>query len=90
MAGRKYYDANLMTSAISLDKKDVFGDESLRNLTQREREVLEALGKGYRNSDISKKLFITEYTVKKHGSSAISIALLFNATISFADADINA
>jgi two-component system, NarL family, nitrate/nitrite response regulator NarL len=70
-AGRKYYDANLMISAMNLEKNDVFQDGAIKNLTQREREVLVTLGKGFSNNDISRKLFITEYTVKKHVSQIL-------------------
>jgi len=70
-SGKKYYDANLMVSAMSLQKGKPFEDEGLSKLTRREIEVLEALGKGLSNSDISSKLLITESTVKKHVSNVL-------------------
>lgn len=70
-AGRKFYDANLMTSAMNLKKNNPFINESIKNLTQREVEVLMALGKGFNNGEIAKVLFITEYTVKKHVSQIL-------------------
>ena len=42
------------------------------NLTAREKEVLRALGEGLSNRDIAEKLYITEYTVKKHVSQILS------------------
>jgi DNA-binding NarL/FixJ family response regulator len=38
-------------------------------LTSRERDVLDALGEGLRNRENARKLFITEFTVKKHVST---------------------
>ncbi|HVV20256.1 MAG TPA: response regulator transcription factor [Pseudonocardiaceae bacterium] len=35
-------------------------------LTAREREILDLIGQGLRNSDIARRLFITEATVKTH------------------------
>jgi len=44
--------------------KEVFAE-----LTRREMEVLELLGKGLRNRDIAARLFLSEKTVKNHISS---------------------
>jgi DNA-binding NarL/FixJ family response regulator len=41
-------------------------------LTQREIEVLQLLAKGLRNEDISKKLFLSEGTVRNHISSIVA------------------
>ena len=43
----------------------------LDELTQRERDVLMELGKGY-NSQIAQRLHISENTVKKHVSNILS------------------
>jgi DNA-binding NarL/FixJ family response regulator len=64
--GKKYYDSNLMISAINLEKEGYLDDEPLQSLTNREKEVLIALGKGLSNNDIASRLLITEFTVKKH------------------------
>jgi len=40
--------------------------ELLSQLTKREREVLELIGSGYSNKDISKSLHISEHTVNDH------------------------
>ena len=47
-------------------------DLRIEQLTLRELEVLRALGEGLKNKDIAKKLFITEYTVKKHVSQILA------------------
>lgn len=71
-AGKKYYDANLLLSAISTNKPNKSEDEALQKLTQREREVLTAVASGLSNMDIAVKLNITEYTVKKHVSNILA------------------
>ncbi len=44
----------------------------LKQLTPRELEVLQLIGKGYSNREISQTLYITERTVKNHVSSILS------------------
>lgn len=66
--GRKYYDPGIMDAMM----KASTGDDAIEELTVREREVLMALGQGLCNRDIAKKLFVTEYTVKKHVSQILA------------------
>lgn len=47
-------------------------EKVLKELTEREYEVLTQLGYGYNNKEIAEKLFITEGTVKNHVSNIIS------------------
>lgn len=65
--GRKYYDPGMMDLLINGKARDDY----VEKLTPREKDVLEALGKGMKNSDIARKLFITEHTVKKHVSQIL-------------------
>jgi DNA-binding NarL/FixJ family response regulator len=65
--GRRYYDPGLMEEIMKSSH-----DGLIEELTPREQEVLKALGEGLNNKDIAKKLFITEYTVKKHVSQILA------------------
>lgn len=65
--GRKYYDPGILQ--IAMKKKE---DNITEKLTEREKEVLQALGRGLSNREIAKTLFITEYTVKKHVSQILA------------------
>ena len=47
-------------------------DARLSTLTEREREVLTAVGEGLSNSEIASRLTLTESTVKKHVSSMLT------------------
>ncbi|NLX63266.1 MAG: response regulator transcription factor [Clostridiaceae bacterium] len=66
--GRKYYDPGIMELLMKESSKN----DQDSNLTAREKEVLKALGEGLSNKDIAEKLYITEYTVKKHVSQILS------------------
>ncbi|MGL5641477.1 MAG: response regulator transcription factor [Paraclostridium sp.] len=65
--GSKFYDSQLVQKLMGRKKSDV----SLL-LTEREKEVMIEVGKGYSNKEISEKLNITEFTVKKHLSKVMS------------------
>lgn len=62
--GKKYYDADLIENYMH--KKSY---EQTDELTKRELEILKYIAKGKSNIEISKELFITEHTVKKHTSN---------------------
>jgi two-component system nitrate/nitrite response regulator NarL len=65
--GKKYYDPSI------IDYKDTSKkDTMIEALTDREKDVLRELGKGYSNDDIAKELYISKNTVKKHVSSIFS------------------
>lgn len=63
--GRKYYDPKLMEAAFHSKDKE---SSLLEDITPREIEILAELGRGLNNKVIAEKLFISEYTVKKHVS----------------------
>ncbi|WP_127504665.1 response regulator [Actinoplanes solisilvae] len=58
---RKLMDAYLQDSA-----PDTSVDPRLNTLSEREREVLEAIGQGATNTEIAQRFTLTESTVKKH------------------------
>lgn len=66
--GRKYYDPGIISEMM----KESSTDNITEDLTPREQEVLLALGEGLCNKDIGKKLFISDYTVKKHVSQILA------------------
>ncbi|WP_077328424.1 LuxR C-terminal-related transcriptional regulator [Virgibacillus siamensis] len=77
--GRKYYDPSVMDFVINA--ADHFaGEEYQEKLTPKEMEILIELGKGYSNRQISKSMFITEYTVKKHVSQILAKLALTDRT----------
>lgn len=66
--GRKYFDPGVLELMNESDEDDVIEE----HLTPKEKEVLIELGKGMSNRDISERLFVTEYTVKKHVSQILA------------------
>jgi len=42
---------------------------NIESLTPREQDVIQMIGKGLKNKDIAKKLYISEATVRHHLSS---------------------
>lgn len=70
--GRKYYDPEIierLVVAAALPKVD---NRHVEQLTSKEKEVLQKLGMGFTNRQISESLFITENTVKKHVSQVLA------------------
>lgn len=65
--GRKYYDPKLVELMMTSPDENL----PINSLTEREHQVLLALGHGLCNKDIAKTLFITECTVKKHVSQIL-------------------
>jgi two-component system nitrate/nitrite response regulator NarL len=65
--GKKFIDPEILQYEKSENEE---GD--LSQLTPREREILEEVGKGLSNMQIAEKMFISENTVKKHVSSILS------------------
>ncbi len=73
VAGKNYVDpaiAGKILGEISGSKKKP-SNLITGKLTQREIEVLQLLAKGLSNEDISKKLFLSEGTVRNHVSSIV-------------------
>ena len=65
--GRKYYDPGLME-----DKMRMSESSPTDELTPKEKEVLIELGQGACNREIASRLFISEFTVKKHVSQILA------------------
>lgn len=64
--GHRYVDPNLFVLHLEPHERKI------EQLTQREKEVFELIGKGYSNIDIGEKLYISVNTVKKHVSRVLS------------------
>ena len=64
--------ARLMRSLRGSGMSDAEGDERLDGLSDREREVLELIGEGLTNRQISKKMYLSEKTVKNHISRLLA------------------
>lgn len=63
--GKKHYDSYFIDCMV---KEDIIEPEKVEQLTAREKEILREIGKGMSNQQISKKLCISENTVKKHNN----------------------
>lgn len=66
--GKKYYDPKIMDEIMGGNRYFAESEE----LTDREHEVLTALGNGLCNKEIADKLFISIFTVKKHVSQILA------------------
>ena len=69
--GRKYYDPGVFDLLMNA-RKPLESDGHIEQLTPKEKEVLLELGMGLSNKEISKSMYITEYTVKKHVSQVLA------------------
>lgn len=65
--GRKYYDYDMLESKLmeGMQKME-------HHLTPKEHEVLQMLSEGLSNKEIAARLYITDFTVKKHVSQILS------------------
>lgn len=73
--GRKYYDPTILENKLREDAGSLTDE-----LTPKEREVLIELGHGACNREIAAKLFISEFTVKKHVSQILAKLRLADRT----------
>jgi DNA-binding NarL/FixJ family response regulator len=65
--GGSVLDPKVVEALVSA--KDRMAQSPLRQLTEREREVLEHMAQGKNNAAIAKSLFLTERAVEKHINS---------------------
>ena len=61
--GRKYFDPVIVQHAVESSDEEA---DKIKELTQRELEVLTSLAQGHNNRAIGEALYISEHTVKKH------------------------
>ena len=69
--GRNYFSAELigiLADKVNPNRKDIKQEISL---TQREKQVLQLICKGYLNHEIAEKLFISQRTVEAHKSKLL-------------------
>ena len=69
--GRKYYDTAVLDMLMNSSNL-IEENGHIEQLTPKEKEILIELGKGHSNKEISKTLYITEFTVKKHVSQVFA------------------
>lgn len=69
--GRTYYDQGVLNFVMKPSPSHK-PDKQAEVLTPKELEVLMELGRGFSNKEISQKMYITEYTVKKHVSQVLA------------------
>ncbi|MFD2418141.1 response regulator [Amycolatopsis pigmentata] len=69
-AGRSLLDP--VTTARVLDKIRGRSEDTLSQLTERERSVLELIGDGLSNREIAERLFLAEKTVKNYVTSVLA------------------
>lgn len=76
LRGKQFIDPEVIKYEVASTSENTYLDE----LTPREQDVLIEIGKGLSNCEISKKLFISENTVKKHVSNILSKLALEHRT----------
>ncbi len=75
--GRKYYDPKILDQWLETQRHP---DLMVDSLSEREWEVLSALGEGLSNREIAEKLYISIFTVKKHVSQILAKLSLADRT----------
>ena len=72
--GETWINQSLLTNLLNNNRQknkamDSYESPNVESLTTREKEVIEMIGKGLKNKEIAKYLFISEATVRHHLSS---------------------
>jgi DNA-binding NarL/FixJ family response regulator len=78
-------------SADAAEARKIAAEKSLKLLTDREREVAAAIGRGQSNADIAARLYMSEATVKAHVSrilTKLNAANRVQVAITIHDADL--
>lgn len=76
MSGDNYYSHELLMKITKLmleDKSEQKRKEKLPNLSEREKEVLNLICKGYSNQKIGEHLYISERTVEKYKTNLLKL-----------------
>lgn len=71
-AGRSLHSAKQTEAMLSWLRRQRAESDPLRELTVREREVLDLIGKGMTNREISRQMYLAEKTVKNYVSQMLS------------------
>jgi len=75
--GEMWFDQKLMSAVVQeltrpLDEQVAAEIDKIKSLSPREREVIELVGEGLKNSAIADRLFISDTTVRHHMTSIFS------------------
>lgn len=70
LKGEKYYEKNYPLGSYNKEENNNI-EKNVNKLTKREKEILGYVSKGLSNKDISRELYISQHTVKKHISSIL-------------------
>lgn len=71
ISGDNYFSREILLNSIKYMRRPREAENQMIELTEREKEILELICKGYSNQEIGEKLFISKRTVDKHRANIL-------------------